>query len=96
VTVTFTSAIFATTLLTATVAVVTPPDADVRACDQQARAAAGAPPVSPRAQPNAAAPGNDTQQHGRADSKPPQRPPAADGGDAYRTAFQACLHARGF
>ena len=108
-----TSAIFATTLLTTIVAIFTPPDADVRACDEQARAAAGAPPVSPRSQPVTATPGNDTQRQEHAEPRPLRREtpswtqpdarahdtpwmPAADGSDAYRAAFHACLHARGF
>ena len=108
-----TGAIFATALLTTIVVIFTPPDADVRACHQQARAAAGAPSVSPRSQPATATPGRDTQRQDRTESRPPRREtpsstppdvgahdtpwmPGADGSDAYRAAFQTCLHTRGF
>lgn len=51
-------------------AAATPPQAEVRACEQQAKAAVGAPPVSPRDQPNASAPRDDTRQQARSDPAP--------------------------
>ena len=92
----------------------TPPEAEVKACEQQAKAAAGAPVVSPRSQPNASQPTDDTTQQARSDAPAPTRRPTpgttqqdvearntplmpdADGHDAYRSAYQACLRARGY
>jgi hypothetical protein len=87
-------------------AAATPPEAAVRACEQQAKATVGAPPVSPRDQPNASAPSDDTRQQGRSDPTPLRRqdlearktPPTrnADPHNEYRVAFEACVRARGY
>ena len=108
----FTAATLGLTLL-ALAAGGTPPEADVKTCEQQAKAAAGAPPVSPRSQPNASQPA-DTLQQARTEPPPPVRQPtlgttqqdaearntplisSADGHDAYRAMYQACVRARGY
>lgn len=50
-----------------------PHDEIARQCEQHARTEAGAPPVSPRDQPNASPPSDDTLQRGRPEGPPSRR-----------------------
>lgn len=62
----------AAALLALLLAVGMPPESDVKACEQQARAEAGAPMVSPHSPPHASAPTDDS------------RPPSSSGDRALR------------
>jgi hypothetical protein len=59
-----------------------PNEADIKACEKQAQAAAGTPAVSPRSQPNSAQPSDDTQPQARSEGPAPRRatpaPPQQD------------------
>jgi hypothetical protein len=82
-----------------------PSAADIRACEQEAKARAGAPPASPRSQPQTSQPTDDPRRDETTrPPKPTERPgepaaspiiPDASGRSAYLVAYEDCLRTRG-